>query len=74
MSSFCACYVDDIVIFSKTFEKLLRHTNLIFNKLTTAGFTINALKCKFCQPQMNFLRHVIGPELYQQIHRGSQQY
>jgi hypothetical protein len=62
MSSFCACYVDDTVIFCKTFEEHLRHINLIFNKLTTAGFTINALKCKFCQPQMNFLGHVIGPE------------
>ena len=43
------------MIFSKTFEEHLRHINLIFNKLTTAGFKINALKCKFCQPQMNFL-------------------
>jgi hypothetical protein len=48
VSSFCAWYVDDIVIFSKTFEEHLRHINLIFNKLTTAGFTINALECKFC--------------------------
>jgi hypothetical protein len=61
-SSICAYYVDDRVIFSKTFEEHLRHINLIFNKLTTAGFTINTLKCKFCQPQMNFLRHAIGPE------------
>jgi hypothetical protein len=57
VSEFCACYVDDIVIFSKTFEKHLRHINMIFSKLTTAGFTINALKCKFCQP-----RHVIEPD------------
>jgi hypothetical protein len=61
-SSICACYVDDIVIFSKLFEEHLRHINLIFNKLTTVGFTINTLKCKFCQPQMNFLGHAIGPE------------
>ena len=62
VSSFCACYVDDIVIFSKIFEENLGHTNLIFNNLTTAGFTVNTLKCKFCQPQINFLGHVVGPE------------
>ena len=62
MSSFCACYVDDTVVISKIFEEHLRHIDLIFNKLTTAGLTINSLKCKFCQPQMNFLDHVIGPE------------
>jgi hypothetical protein len=45
VSSFCACYVDDIVIFSKIFEEHLGHMNLIFNKLTTAGFTVNTLKC-----------------------------
>jgi hypothetical protein len=54
--------VDDIVIFSKTFEEHLRHIGLIVKKLTTAGFTINALKCRFCQPQMNFLGQVIGAE------------
>jgi hypothetical protein len=62
VSSFCACYVDDIVIFSKIFEEHLGHTNLIFNNLTTAGFTVNTLKCKFCQPQINFLGHIVGPE------------
>jgi hypothetical protein len=60
--SSCACYVDDIVIFSMTLEKHLRCINLILNRLTTAGFTINALKCKICQPQMNFLGNVIGQE------------
>ena len=50
------------MIFSKTFEERLRHINLIFNKLTATGFKINALKCKFCQPKMNFLGHVIEPE------------
>jgi hypothetical protein len=63
VSSFCACCVGDILIFSKTFEEHLRHINLIFKKLTTAGFTINGLKCKFCQPQMNFLERVTGPEV-----------
>jgi hypothetical protein len=61
-SSFCACYVHDVVIFSETFEEHLRHINLILKKLTAAGLTINASKCKFCQPRMNFLGRVIGPE------------
>ena len=72
LSSFCACYVDGIVIFSKIFEEHLGHMNLSFNKLTTPGFTINALQCKFCQPQMNFLGHVVGPEdISADLHRIS---
>jgi hypothetical protein len=50
------------VTFSEATEERLRHINLVFKKLTTAAFTINASKCKFCQLQMNFLGHVIGPE------------
>jgi hypothetical protein len=46
VSAFCACYVDDIVIFSKTFEEHLRHINTIFSKLTTARFTINVYLLK----------------------------
>jgi hypothetical protein len=61
MSSFCACYEDDIVIFSHVLEEHLRQINLIFKRLSAAGFTINALKCKICQPQMNFLVHVVEP-------------
>jgi len=67
VSSFCACYVDDIMLFSKTFEEHLRHINFIFKKLTTTGFTINALKCKSCHPQMNFLGRVVGPEDHSNI-------
>ena len=44
LSSFCACYVDDIVVYSKTFEEHLRHIHLIFNQLTAAGFKTNALR------------------------------
>jgi hypothetical protein len=62
------------VIFSKTSEEQLRYININFNKLNTAGFTINALKCKLCQIKINFLGHTIGPEAISQIHRVSQQY
>jgi hypothetical protein len=60
VNSFFAFYVDD-VIFSKTFHEHLEHINVIFKKPTADGFTINALKFKFCQPQTKFLGHVIGP-------------
>ena len=62
VSLFCACYVEEMVIFSKISEEHLRHIHLILKKLTTAGFTINVLTFKFYQNQMNFLGHAIGAE------------
>lgn len=46
VSSFCSCYVDEIVIFSKTFVEHLGNINLIFNQLTTAGFYNKSLEMK----------------------------
>jgi hypothetical protein len=51
-------YVDDITVHSKNFDDHLKHLRTVFEKLTNAGFTINASKCKFCRPQMTFMEHV----------------
>jgi hypothetical protein len=42
-------YIDYILIHSKTFEEHLRHLDTILGKLTKAGFTINATKCRFAE-------------------------
>ena len=55
-------YVDDVVVHSGCFEDHLRHIDTVLEKLTRAGFTINANKCSFCKPQIKFLGHVISSE------------
>jgi hypothetical protein len=52
-------YIDDILIHSKTFEEHLRHLDTVLGKLTKAGFTINAAKCRFCREEVKFLGHRI---------------
>jgi hypothetical protein len=53
-------YIDDILIHSKTFDDHLRHLNTVLGKLTKAGFTINATKCRFCKDEVKFLGHRIN--------------
>jgi hypothetical protein len=53
-------YVDDILIYSKTYQDHLEHLDVVLSKLTGAGFTINVTKCKFGQPEVRFLGHVIN--------------
>lgn len=55
-------YVDDLLIHSATFDDHLKHINVVLHKLTNAGFTINAAKCQFCQPEVKFLGHIISNE------------
>jgi hypothetical protein len=44
--SFVLAYVDDILVYSKTFEEDLKHLDIVIVKLTHAGFTLNITKCK----------------------------
>jgi len=55
-SEYALHYVDDLVVFSKTFEEHLEHLDTVLRKLTTAGFTINLIKCNFCKPEIKFFR------------------
>ena len=61
VSKFCVAFVDDIIIHSSSFEDHLQHLDIILKKLTVAGFTVNAQKCKLCQQRMTFLGHILGP-------------
>jgi transposase InsO family protein len=53
-------YVDDILIYSKTYEDHLKHLDAVLGKLTNAGFTINLDKCVFGKQEVKFLGHVIS--------------
>jgi len=55
-------YVDDVVVHSGCSEDHLGHLETVLENLTAAGFTINANKCSFCKPQIEFLGHVISSE------------
>jgi hypothetical protein len=48
-------YVDDLMVSSRNFQEHMRHLDTILERLTRAGFTINASKCKFCEANISFL-------------------
>jgi hypothetical protein len=53
-------YVDDILIHSSEFSAHLATLDSVLNKLTSAGFTINASKCHFCRREIKFLGYIIS--------------
>ena len=55
-------YVDDLLIYSSTFIEHLHYIDLVLDKITSAGFTVNAAKCQFCKPEIKFLGHIISYE------------
>ncbi|CAF1214383.1 unnamed protein product [Rotaria sp. Silwood1] len=58
----CLVYIDDIVVFSSTFEQHLKDLSSVFDRLKTAGLTLKASKCDFCRKELKYLEHIITPD------------
>ena len=58
----CIIFLDDLIIFSSTFEEHLERLNLAMSRLHQAGLKLSPEKCQFMQRKVRFLGHVVGPE------------
>lgn len=56
---FCLVYVDDILVFSNSFEQHIHHLHQIFSRLENAGLTLKPSKCSFALQKVHYLGHVI---------------
>lgn len=54
---FVLVYMDDIHIFSRTFEKHLVHLFMFLKTLKKVEYTIKASKTIICQRKIEYLRH-----------------
>lgn len=55
-------YLDDLNIFSKTFDDHLKHLRIVFDRLKKAGLKLNPEKCRFTSSELAFLGHVISKD------------
>jgi len=58
--SFCLVYLDDVLIFSKTWSDYVKHLRMIFERVCSAGLTLKCSKCEFAAAELDHLRHYIG--------------
>ncbi|GFY20412.1 retrovirus-related Pol polyprotein from transposon 17.6 [Trichonephila clavipes] len=59
-SEYAQAYMDDVVIFSKTFEEHLVHLELVLTELEKLGFSVRLDKCSFAAKRIKYLGHTIG--------------
>ena len=52
-------YLDDIIIFSETFETHLDRINQVFGRLRQAGFKLKSSKCELFRSEVTFLGHSV---------------
>ena len=57
---FCLVYIDDVLIFSHTFEQHVNHLNEILSVLATANLQLNPRKCSLVRSEIDYLGHTIN--------------
>ncbi|CAG9134097.1 unnamed protein product [Plutella xylostella] len=55
-------YLDDIIIFSASFEDHLVDLKQVLNRIREYNLTINLKKCRFCCEAIKYLGHYITPQ------------
>ena len=54
-------YIDDIAIFSNSWEEHLHTLDLVFERLEKNGFSINTRKCEWGVQETDFLGYYLTP-------------
>ena len=57
---FSQVYIDDIAVFSTSWEEHCTHIGVVLGRLQSAGLTANVKKCQWAQTQVEFLGHLVG--------------
>ena len=57
---FVLVYIDDLLIFSKTYKDHIAHLELFFRKVEQNGLILSKKKMEICKEKVNFLGHEIG--------------
>ena len=60
--SICLYYLDDIIVFSKTWEEHLERLATVFEWLREANLKLGAAKCTLGQKEVRFLGYKVTPE------------
>ena len=58
----CLVYLDNIIVFGKTFEQHLQRLGRVFEKLAMAGLELKFNKWQFIQKEVHYLGHIISAE------------
>lgn len=56
----CDVYIDDLIIFSETWEQHVVRLRALFERLSKANLTVNLLKSEFGHAHITYLGHVVG--------------
>ena len=57
---FARAYIDDIVVYNRSWEEHFNHLRQVFTRLQWTGLTVKIKKCQFGRPKVQYLGHLVG--------------
>ena len=60
LQGFASAYLDNLVIYSDSWEDHLEHLRQVLQRLKEAGLTAKPKKCQFAMEQCTYLGHIVG--------------
>jgi hypothetical protein len=60
IDEFAVPYLDDVAVYSKTWEEHLVHIRTVLTRFREAGLKVKPSKCQFARPYVTYLGHYIG--------------
>jgi len=62
ISKICLVYLDDVIIFGKTFEEMIWNLKKVLSRLREVNLKVNPKKCILFRQKVKYLGHVISSE------------
>ena len=56
----CLVYLDDVIVFGKSFDEALLNVDHVLDAVTSANLKLNLKKCSFFRQEVRFLGHIVG--------------
>ena len=57
---FASCYIDNLVVYSNSWEEHLAHLVIIFGRLRSHNLTVKPSKCDIGKTHLENLDHIVG--------------
>ena len=70
LTGFAMNFMDDILVFSRTFEEHVEHLNQLFGAIREEGFKLKLSKCQFAKRSIDYLGHRITCNKVEPIQDG----
>jgi hypothetical protein len=56
----CCVFIDDVIIFGKTYEEQLHNLQLVFDRIKAANLKQSPKKCEFFKRKVKFVGHIVS--------------